>query len=118
MRWLLSQYRAGLVTQVHINGCRQTDAQWMLSQLIGIDMDTHRYTLHDLDPVTRRILRGQQGECAASTGTNAVDGAAVFHAAAIDIRFNIHRLTDAHFMQLGFLEVGINPQLIERNDRH
>ena len=72
-------------------------------------MNAHRHTLDDLDPVARGILRRQQGKRAAGARTDAVDRAAVFHAAAVNIRLNVYRLANAHLVQLGFLEVGVDP---------
>ena len=109
MRWLLRQHWATLVMQVYIHHSRQTHPQRVLRQLVGIDMNTNRYPLDNFDPVASRVLRWQQRERAACTGADTVDGAAVFHIAAVNVRFDLNRLADTHVMQLGFLEVGINP---------
>ncbi|MNN68853.1 hypothetical protein D3C81_1845920 [compost metagenome] len=90
----------------------------MFGQLLGVDVDSHRYALHDLDPVAGGVLRRQQGKGAAGTGAEAVDGAAVLDAAAVQVGFDLDRLANAHIAQLGFLEVGVDPQLIQRNHRH
>src|ERR1700754_5189343 len=49
-----------LVRQADFGGHRQTDAQRMLIQFLGIDRDAHRQTLHHLDPVAGRVLCGNQ----------------------------------------------------------
>ncbi|MNZ47321.1 hypothetical protein D3C78_650360 [compost metagenome] len=81
-------------------------------------MDAHRHPLDDLDPVAGSVLRRQQGEGAAGTGAEAVDGAAVLDVAAVQVGNNIHRLANAHVAQLGFLEVGVDPQLVQGDHRH
>ncbi|MOA38594.1 hypothetical protein D3C78_1602920 [compost metagenome] len=63
-------------------------------------------------------MRWQQGKRTAGPGAEAVDGAAVFDAAAVQVCLDLHRLADAHVTQLGFLEVGVDPQLIQGNHRH
>ena len=71
----------------------------MVGQLLGIERDAHRHTLHDLDPVAAGILRRQQREGAARTRAQALDMAVIGHAAAIEIGGHRHRLADAHVLQ-------------------
>ena len=39
---------------------READLERVLLQLFEVERDTHRHALHDLDPVTGGVLRGQQ----------------------------------------------------------
>src|SRR6476469_10594858 len=51
----------------------QPDAQGMFLHLGGVECDTHRQALDDLDPVARRILRGDQRKCRAGAAREADD---------------------------------------------
>src|ERR1700761_7721743 len=46
-----------LVREMNLGRHRQADAQGMRFQLLGIERDPHRQTLHHLDPVAGRVLR-------------------------------------------------------------
>ena len=46
------------------------------------------------------------------------DLAVVVDLAAVEVGGQRHRLPDAHVGELRFLEVGIDPDLVERHDRH
>src|SRR5690606_9546391 len=68
----------------HVHG--QPDAQGVLGELLRIQGDAHRHALHDLDPVTGGVLRGQQGERAAGAGVQADHRAVVDDRAAVHVR--------------------------------
>lgn len=89
----------------------------MLAQLLLIQLDTHRHTLHHLDPVTGGVLRRQQAEGATRTGAQANHFAVVFHLATVYIGRNLRGLIDTDIAQFGFLEVGVHPQLVQRHNR-
>lgn len=83
-----------------------------------IERDPHWHPLHDLDPVTGRVLRGQQGKGGTGTGAHAGDGAVVDDFIAIEVGHELGRLAHAHCAQLGFLDVRIDPQLFQWHDGH
>src|SRR5258706_107005 len=53
----------------------------------------------------------------AGADSDAGDPAVILHRAAVEIRVDAHRLTDAQGAQLAFLEVGFHPEFVERHDR-
>ena len=90
----------------------------MRRELLRVECDAHRDALDHLDPVARRVLRGKERERGAGADADARDRAVVFDVASVGVRNQLRRLADAHAAQLDFLEVGVDPELIERNDRH
>jgi hypothetical protein len=46
------------------------------------------------------------------------DAAVEHDVAAVQIGHHIHRLTDAHAIELHFLEIGLHPQPLEGYDGH
>ena len=49
-----------LVRKTNLGRHRQTHAQRMFFQLLGIERDAHRQALHHLDPIAGRVLRRNQ----------------------------------------------------------
>src|SRR5439155_5925212 len=76
------------------------------------------HALHDLDPVAGRVLRRKQRERRAGAGAEAGDRAVVSHLAAVEIGAKRYRLPEAHRGELRLLVVCIDPDLVERDDRH
>ncbi len=100
---------------VHTHGCRQADAQGVGLELGGLQQNAHRDALHDLDPVAGRILSRQQRKGAAAAGGNVGYVAVVFNIVPIEVGVDRHRLSGAHMLELSFLEVGVDPDIIERD---
>jgi hypothetical protein len=90
----------------------------MARQLLRVECDAHRHALHDLDPVAGRVLRRHGGKRAAGTGFLAGHAAVKHDVGAVHVRRHGHRLADAHVLQLRLFQVGRDPHLVERNDRH
>src|SRR5690606_18214252 len=109
----LRQHLAAVVTDIDVDVHAQAHAQRMGGQLLRIQLDPHRHALHDLDPVARGVLRRQQRERAAGAEAEAGDLALVADAAAVQVGPDLDRLADAHAPQLGFLEVGLYPHLLQ-----
>ena len=110
------QHGAAAVMGVHRRGDGQADAQRMLGQLRRIQRDLHRQALHDLDPVARGILRRQQRERRAGAGRQADDMAVEHHVTAIQVGDQRGRLSEAQVAQLAFLEVRVQPHVLQRDD--
>jgi hypothetical protein len=83
-----------------------------------VERDAHRHPLHHLDPVAGGVLRRQQRERRAGADAEAGDRALVFDLLAVDVGGQLHRLADADLAQLHFLEVGVDPDLVQRDDGH
>jgi hypothetical protein len=97
---------------------RQAHAQAGSAATAWVERDAHRHALHHLDPVAGGVLRRQQRESGTGAGAHAGHGALVFDLAAVHVGHQLHRLADAELAQLHFLEVGVDPDLAERHDRH
>ena len=82
----------------------------------GVEHNLDRHALHDFHIVARSILRRQQAEACAAGASDAVDLAVVL--ASIGIDLNGDALARLHVAQLGFLEVGGNPDVIEIDHFH
>ena len=109
---------AVLLADVDFHVHRQAHAQRMGLQVRGVERDAHGHALHHLDPVAGGVLGRQQGEGAAGAGVQPGDGAVVGDRAAIQVGGHLDRLADAHLAQLAFLEVGFDPDLVQRHHRH
>ena len=90
----------------------------MLGELLAIERDPHRHALHHLDPVAARVLRRQQRECASRAGAEAGDAPMEGDGAAVGIGLQRHRLPGAQVRELVFLEVRVDPHVLERGDGH
>src|SRR5882724_10172289 len=73
-------------------------------------LDAYRQTLHDLDPVARRVLRGKQGELRARARADTRDPALEF-LAGVTVHVHINSLAHAHVRELVFLEIGLDPDV-------
>src|ERR1700761_5574265 len=90
----------------------------MIGQLVWIKGDSHGDSLHDLDPVTRGVLRGNQGKGRSGSSAKSHDLAMIAEAASVQVRSQRNRLPYPHIRELRLLEVRIDPDLIERHHRH
>ena len=90
----------------------------MRGEFVGIERNAHRHTLDNLDPVTGGVLRWQERKSATGADAEALDLAVVGHVGTVEVGMQRHRLPDTHVAELRFLEIGIDPQLIERHHRH
>src|SRR5882757_1603715 len=97
---------------IHLHA--HADAQRWLPGRIG-DADTHRYPLHDLDPVTAGILRRQQRKARCRCWADAVDGAGPL-LARIAVDLDQRLLPSLDVGQFGFLRAGLNPDAIGRDN--
>ena len=88
-----------------------------LNLLTLIEDNLHRNPLHHFDVVAGRILRRQQAEFRARGGRNAVD-VRVEDPAAIGVDRDGGGLARMHIRQLGLFEIGGDPDVLLRNDRH
>ncbi len=83
-----------------------------------VERDAHRHALHHLDPVAGGVLRRQQRKGRAGASAQAVDRpwyspCLPYTSACSSTGWPMRRL-----VQLAFLEVGVDPHLVERNHRH
>src|SRR5204863_6595240 len=72
----------------------------------------------DLDPVAGRVLRREQREGRAGAGAEAGHLAVIDHLATVQVGGELYQLPHAHRGKLRFLEIRVDPDLIEGNDRH
>ena len=83
-----------------------------------IENHFHRNALHHFDVVAGGVFGRQQAEARARCGGDAIDVPAVLAAAAVGIDFKLDLLADVHFLELGLFEIGGDPDVFERNERH
>ena len=95
---------------------RHAWAQEMIFIFSGIEHDLDRDALHDFHIISRSIFGRQKTEAGAAGAGDAIDFAVISF--AIGINFNGDGLADFHLAELGFFEVGGDPDIIERNDLH
>ncbi len=113
-----SQHGALVVADVHGDIGGQAHAQRVTVQFLIIQRNTHGYTLHDLDPVARGVLRRQQRKRRAGTRAQPDHLAVEFRVAAIQVRADLRALANADVAQLAFLEVRVDPQIVQRHHGH
>ena len=114
----IGEHLAALLADIDLDVHRQADAQRMRRQLLRIERDPHRHALHHLDPVAGGVLRRQQREGGAGADAQPGHLAVVLDLLAVGIGDQRRRLADAQLPELDFLEVGVDPQLVERHQRH
>src|SRR5215471_12231826 len=88
---------------------RHTQPQKMLRVLPFLKDDLDWYSLHHFDVVPGGVFGGQQAEERPGCTGDAEDMSIVGTAIGIDGDF--HRLSRPHMLQLGFLEVGSDPDI-------
>ncbi len=77
----------------------------------------YRNPLYDFGEVAGGIVRRQQAELRARSGKQAVDSRIDWHV-AVGVKDQFGFLAGLHVTNLGFLEIGLNPDVLIRNDRH
>ena len=104
--------------QVHRRLDREAHEERHLVGIVVDQVDAHRQPLDNLHEVARRVLRGQQ--CQGGTRAHREPGDAPLEAlfAAVHVQFQVHALADAQVAQLRFLEVGVDPDVPQRAQRH
>src|SRR6266436_842020 len=86
----------------------------MLRVLIAIEANPHREPLNDFDKVAAGVFRRQEAEQRSRGARKILDRPSVV--ATERINMNVHRLTRAHVLELGFLEVCRHPDIVNGND--
>lgn len=76
------------------------------------DADLDRHSLHDFGEVAGGVFRRQQGELGAGGRREAVDDP-LDRLIRIGIQDHLHLLARLHVLQLGLLEVGLDPHLAQ-----
>jgi hypothetical protein len=103
-----------------LSGAKTIDSPTNRGALLRIvvgELDAHRQALDDLDEVAGGVLR-QQGEGLAGAHGEAADAALELLAAAVHVHLQLDALADAQVGELRLLEVGLDPDLGHRADRH
>src|SRR5208282_1811979 len=85
----------------------QSDSKRMGRQFVGIQADAHRQALHDLDPVTGRVLRRNQREGGTGAAVESFNDTVEGDLVAIEVGYELDLLAGAHHFQLYFLEIGV-----------
>ena len=82
-----------------------------------VEDDLHRHTLDDLYVIAGRVLGRQNAESRTCAGLKAFD-LAVKSLVRIRVDLDIDRLADLHVLELRFLEIRDDPDLVRLRDRH
>ena len=90
---------------------RQADEQRRLVGVVVEQVDAHGQTLDDLDEIARRVLRREKRQRRAGADGEAGDAALELLVAAVHVDFDVDRLADPQLGELGFLEVGVDPDV-------
>src|SRR5690606_12084405 len=104
------------VTRVDPYPDRHPRSHQLAERVIIGDRDLDRYPLHHLGEIAGGIVRRQQAELGTGSREQAVD-VALYRLVIKGIKLQGHRLASAHALYLGFLEVGLHPQVTGRHDR-
>lgn len=95
---------------------RQSDRLRMRFEFLRTEGAAVRQSLHDLDPVAARHLRRQRHERRGGAGAEAHDRAVLLD--AVGIGGQSYRLAHMDVLELAFLEVRVDPRLVQRRNRH
>ena len=104
--------------ETDVGNNRRADEQRLLVRIVIFKLDADRQPLHDLDEVARGVLRRQQCEGRSGPHREAGDPAVEHLPVAVHVDIEIDGLADAQIAQLRLLEIGVDPDLVERADRH
>src|SRR5690606_4686050 len=107
---------AFVATQVHGDLHRHAGADQPAQRIVGGQGQLDRDALYHLGEVARGIVRRQQAELRAGGGEQAVD-AAFDGCVRETVEQQFGRLSRAHAANLGFLEVGLDPDVLIRHQR-
>jgi hypothetical protein len=108
----------GRPIEIDVRNDRSADEQRLLVRIVALKLNPDRQPLDDLDVVARGILRRQQCERRSGPHGEAREPAFEHLSVAVHVDIEIGSLTDAQVAQLRLLEIGIDPDLTERTDRH
>jgi hypothetical protein len=103
------------VPSVHVNCDRKAWPQFAEFSVNTFKFDAHRHPLNDLGKIAGRILRRDHTELRTRRRRNTYDAAPKADAGH-HVGNNLDGLAPADARQLTFLEVGINPQAVYRDD--
>ncbi len=87
------------------------DGESFRGYLARLEVDAHRHALHDLDPVTGRILRREDGKRGACPGADVSDTAAKRHVISVEISDGANGLPGPQVAKLILLEISLYPSL-------
>ena len=82
-----------------------------------VDRDPHRHALDDLNPVAGRVLGRQDRKFAARAAADACDMAGQ-RLAGVGVERDRRGLADAHMIEVGFLEIGVDPVVVADQQAH
>ena len=103
---------------MHIGGHGNAHPQGIVLELLRINGNAYRQSLHHLDPVPGGILGWDHRECRAGAAADAFDPAMEYPARAVNIRLQRDRLARPDMLDLAFLEIGVDKQLLYRHHGH
>ena len=103
---------------IDVGNDRGADEQRRPIGVVIDEIDPDRQPLHHLDEIARGVLGRQQCQGRPGSHGEAGDPALEDVLAAVHVDVQIDRLPDAQVAQLRFLEVGVNPDFVERANRH
>ena len=104
--------------KIDVGDNRKADEQRILVWVVVLKLDAHRQSLHHFDEVARGVLWRQQRQRRAGAHRKTGDPAGKYAPPAVHVDIEVHRLADAQIPQLRFLEIGVDPDFVERADRH
>src|SRR6202161_423773 len=108
----------GRLFEEDVGDDRRADKQRALVRIVVLEVDANRQSLHHLDEVAGGVLRRQQRQSRSGTLGKAGNAPLEHVAVAIHVDIEIDRLADTQVTQLRLLEIGVNPDFMERTDRH
>ena len=106
------------LVDIDVGNDRGADEQRRLIGVVIDEIDPDRQPLDHLDEIARGVLGRQQCQGRSGPLGKAGDPALEDVLAAVHVDVQIDRLPDAQVAQLRFLEVGVNPDFVERANRH
>src|SRR6266702_5038939 len=102
------------VRGIDVDGDAHAGAQDRIVRL-AVDADAHRDALDYLDPIAARVLRRQDRELGAARRADALDGAGPYPA-RVGIDEDPDRIAGFHMSEVGFLDVGVDPHVVGRDE--
>ena len=86
--------------------------------VVSFKVNPNRQPLYHFDEVARRVLSRQQRQSRSGPHRKTGDPTLEYLSAPVHVDIQIDRLADAQITQLRLFEIGIDPDLAKRPDRH
>ena len=106
------------LVDIDVGNNGSANEQGVLAWIVSLKLNPNRQPLYHFDEIAGGVLGRQQRQSRSGPHGKAGDPPVEYLPASVHVDIQIDRLADAQITQLRLLEIGIDPDLLERSDRH